>query len=313
MNKPALFLLFVLLLGCNAFELPKPEPPAYSEGMSLLGDYLVPDTTNLQVRNELLTEINEVFARNRDSLEIDDYIWSGRRVAYEGAYQSAIDIYTEGITVYPNVPHFYRHRAHRYITLRKLDDAIVDLVNASVLIDGTEDEIEPDGLPNAQNKPRSTLHTNIYYHLGLAFYLKGDYENSALEYKKCLDASTNDDMLVASLYWYYMSLRRMGKDQEAGAALNMVKEEMDIIENFKYHDLLLVFKGIFQEEDVLGEDIDISKDATLGYGLANWHYINGRTEKAMETWRAIYDQGINSGGWAAFGFIASEAELQDRQ
>ena len=312
MNRILFISLFLLLLGCNAFELPKPTPPDYYEGISLLGDYLVPDTTNLEIRNELVTQVNEIFARNRDSLSIDDYIWSGRRVAYEGAFQSAIAIYTDGINVYRNVPHFYRHRGHRYITLRKFDEAIKDLANGALLIEGTEDEIEPDGLPNAENKPRSTLHTNMYYHLGLALYLTGDFEGAADAYKKCLDASTNDDMLVAALYWYYMSLRRIGNDQEAGALLADIKEEMDIIENYTYHNLLLVFKGVFSERDVLDEDEDLATNPTLGYGLANWHYINGRTERAQEMWQRIYDTGINTGGWASFGFIASEAELANK-
>ena len=37
-------------------------------------------------------------------------------------------------------------------------------------------KIEPDGQPNARNIPTSTLNSNIYYHLGLAQYLKGEFE-----------------------------------------------------------------------------------------------------------------------------------------
>ena len=124
-----------------------------------------------------------------------------------------------------------------------------------------------------------------------------------------MNASTNDDMLVASIYWYYMTLRRFGRDQEAGMLLDRIEEEMDIIENFSYHNLLLVFKGVFGEQDILDEDDDLTQNPTVGYGLANWHYINGRTEKAMELWKAIYDTGLPTNGWASFGFIASEAEL----
>ena len=42
------------------------------------------------------------------------------------------------------------------------------------LTSGLPDEVEPDGLPNAQNIPTGTLQFNIFYHLGLAHYLKGD-------------------------------------------------------------------------------------------------------------------------------------------
>ena len=62
----------------------------------------------------------------------------------------------------------YRHRGHRYVSIREFDRAIADLEYAATLIEGTEDEIEPDGMPNAMNIPVSSLHSNIWYHLGLA-------------------------------------------------------------------------------------------------------------------------------------------------
>lgn len=33
-------------------------------------------------------------------------------------------------------------------------------------------EFEPDGIPNALNPPLTLPHRNIWYHLGLAYYLK---------------------------------------------------------------------------------------------------------------------------------------------
>ena len=60
----------------------------------------------------------------------------------------------------------YRHRGHRYITVAQFDRAIADFEKAVALIKGTPDEIEPDGAPNPTGKPRSTLHFNIWYHLG---------------------------------------------------------------------------------------------------------------------------------------------------
>ena len=44
---------------------------------------------------------------------------------------------------------------------------------------------------------------------------------------------------------------------------------------------------------------------TLGYGIANWHLYNDRAREGFGVLRLIQagDQ------WAAFGFIAAEAEL----
>ncbi len=77
----------------------------------------------------------------------------------------------------------YRHRGHRYITLREFDKAIADFNKAVELIEGTDDIVEPDGAPNAAGIPTSTLHTNIWYHLGLAHYLKGDFAAALLAYE----------------------------------------------------------------------------------------------------------------------------------
>jgi hypothetical protein len=46
--------------------------------------------------------------------------------------------------------------------------------------------------------------------------------------------------------------------------------------------------------------------ATLSYGVGNWHLVRGDTT-AARTW---FRRSIASGGWPAFGFMASEAELR---
>lgn len=85
-------------------------------------------------------------------------------MAYLGDYKRAIEIFTEGINKFPEDSRFLRHRAHRYISTRQLDNAIADFEKAVILIKDTEDVIEPDGVPNRLNQPVSSLHTNIYYH-----------------------------------------------------------------------------------------------------------------------------------------------------
>ena len=44
-----------------------------------------------------------------------------------------------------------------------------------------------------------TLHYAIYYHLGLAYYLKADFENALKVYRQCLAvAKGNDDQTVGA-------------------------------------------------------------------------------------------------------------------
>lgn len=118
-------------------------------------------------------------AYNRNPTIAEELIWYGRRTAYLGDYKEAIRIFTEGVKKFPNDARFYRHRSHRYITLRCFDDAIRDFKRAAKITRGKPDEIEPDGIPNARNTPTSTLQSNIWYHLGLAYYLKDDFKGGA--------------------------------------------------------------------------------------------------------------------------------------
>jgi tetratricopeptide (TPR) repeat protein len=299
--------IFFIISGCT--QKPSFEQHNYQAvsafGDTLFAPNLIPDT-EAQFKSNLKAARANYQANPQKA---DAIIWYGRRTAYLGNYRKAIDIFSEGIEIHPKDARMYRHRGHRYITTRKYDKAIQDLEKAAKLIADTDDQIEPDGLPNEKNKPRSTLHTNIWYHLGLAYYFQGRFEDAAESFQNCLDKSTNDDMKVASSYWLYMSLRRSGYNDEAKNILDPIQREMNILENDHYHQLLLVFKDIQKPETVWGESgnrsFDSLGDSTLGYGIGNWHYINGRTDQATAIWKQVY----NNGHWPAFGYIAAETDL----
>jgi tetratricopeptide (TPR) repeat protein len=252
-----------------------------------------------------LAEARAEFEKNSSSA--DAIIWLGRRTAYPGNYREAIKIFTGGLAKFPDDARFYRHRGHRYITIRCFDDAIKDFETAAKLVKGKADEIEPDGLPNTRNIPTSTLQTNIFYHLGLAYYVKGDFRNALKAFKNCEKVSKNADMTVAAKHWLYMTLRRLGKTKEAEKSLADVKDNLDIIENDDYYKLVKLYQGKLKAED-LQKEIDAEADtlssASLGYGLGNWFLYNGEKEKAIKIFRQI----TSGSQWASFGFIAAEAE-----
>ncbi len=278
------------------------EVPEDPQAVSLRGEPLFASAPS----DDALTKLEEAKKNyDADPADADNIIWYGRRTAYTGDYREAIRIYTEGIGKFPDDAHFYRHRGHRYISIREFDRAIQDFEKAATLIEGTEDKIEPDGLPNAQNIPVSTLHTNIWYHLGLAYYLQHDLENALRANQKGIEASTNDDMLVATSHWLYMILRLMGRDDEAERALDPIQEEMNVIENMVYHRLCLFYKGELALEELTGkEDTDVMNDA-VAYGVGNWHFYNGQRDEAREVLEKI----LENKSWASFGYIAAEADF----
>jgi tetratricopeptide (TPR) repeat protein len=241
-----------------------------------------------------------------DSTDDEHIIWYSRRLAYLGNYKEAIDIYTKGINLHPNNARFYRHRGHRYITLRCYENAIADFKKAVELTRDQVDEIEPDGIPNEKNFPTSTLQTNIYYHLGLAYYLKGDNRQALLAWEKCLDISDNDDMKVATLNWLNVVLRKMGRQKDADQHLKEVAADMEIIENHDYYDILVMYKA--GDENKIKEKVqnqETVSNATLGFALGTYYQLKGDKNKAKE----LFEKVVAGKQWSSFGYIAAETEL----
>lgn len=239
----------------------------------------------------------------------ENFIWYARRLGYLSRFDSAIAVLTEGIQKFPESYRLYRHRGHRFISLRKFNEAISDLEAAAQLMKGKPLEIEPDGQPNKLNQPLSSTQFNVWYHLGLAYYLKGDFARAEQAYLKCLGVSNNDDSITATVDWLYMTYRREGKTVEATKLLDLIHDKMTIIENDSYMNRLKMYKGSLAPEQVLNpdpksEDYDLSL-ATQGYGVGNWYLYNSDTAKAKTT----FEQIVSGKHFSSFGFIAAEAEL----
>ena len=282
---------------------PQPQPEARSlfDKRELLPMEL-PAAERTRLEGNLKAAEDEL-AKAPDSA--DALIWVGRRQAYLWQYRNAIATFTKGIDRFPTDARFYRHRGHRYITVRDFSAAIADFEKAVGLVQGSPDEIEPDGAPNAAGKPRSTLQFNIFYHLGLAYYLKGDYANARRAYADCMKVSTNDDSITATSDWQWMTFMHLGDKAAAAKVLERITPKMDILENGSYHKRLLMYKGLEKVETLLdttnADDLTI---ATQGYGVGNYYYVTGDRAKAKE----IFDRVLAGKQWAAFGYIAAEVD-----
>jgi len=279
----------------------KPEATSLS-GKPLLAPATIPNQQKLEAD---LAEAQKTLAANPTDAEA--IIWVGRRHGYLWRYNDAIATFTKGIALHPNNPKFYRHRGHRYITIRQFAKAQADFEKAVSLIKGQPDEIEPDGAPNPAGKPRSTLQFNIWYHLALSHYLQGNYARAYDAWVECMKVSKNDDSIVATSDWMWMTLMRLDRKAEAAKVLERITPKMEILENSAYHRRLLMYKGVEKPEALLDTTTpDPTQLATQGYGVANYYLVTGETAKARQVLNTI----VSGTGWNAFGFIAAEADLQ---
>jgi tetratricopeptide (TPR) repeat protein len=294
-------LLAAAVVGAASGQTAKPE------ATSLVGKPLVPPAPipNQQKLDADLAQAEKTLAANPKDAEA--MIWVGRRLGYLWRYNDAIAMFSKGIAMYPDNPKFYRHRGHRYITIREFAKAQADFEKAAALIKGQPDEIEPDGAPNPAGKPRSTLQFNIWYHLGLAYYLQGNYAKAYDAYVECMKVSNNDDSVAATSDWMWMTLMRLNRNADAARVLVRITPQMDILENGSYHRRLLMYKGLEKPEALLDTaKADDTTIATQGYGVGNYYLVTGNPAKAREVFAKV----TSGAGWNAFGYIAAEADLR---
>lgn len=318
-NRPVFLVIATLTLyGCIPTQSREEnndytsESPIVSEDpnqvISLFGTILsekeIPESL-MEKRQEQLEEAREAYEKNPK--DENNIIWYGRRLAYLGRYQQAIHIYSIGLDLYPNSYKLLRHRGHRYITVRKFSEAIEDLQQAVFYSRPAKNGIEPDGIPNRLNRPLTNDKFNIWYHLGIAYYLKGNYDKAISAFKKCLGFCDNDDLTVAAIDWFYMTYRKIGNLEAANELLTGIKRRMNIIENYAYHQRLLMYQGIYLPDALLDKATreNGSIDPTLGYGVGNFFLNSGQVEQTKE----IYSKVLLNPQWDALGYIATEVDM----
>ena len=249
----------------------------------------------VQKNTSNVTEFDEIY------YVINPFI--GRKPAANlGGLRHAMAIYTERIKNFPQDARAYHHRGLRYISVKKFEEAIADLEKADSLIQTTVDQIEPDGMPNAQiisfsslksafdgmpnaqNTPLSSLQRNIWYHLGLAYYLTHQYEKAYQVLLRFRDSGSNYDNIVSSTHWLYMIQQRLGNPEKADSLLAPIKREGIVLENQAYADLCGLYKGWISADSLAAKCVGLSspsQDAML-YGLGNWYLYHGDTSKAIK-------------------------------
>jgi Flp pilus assembly protein TadD len=206
-------------------------------------------------------------------------------VAQAGARQmrEAVQTFTRALAVAPNDPMLYRWRGHRNLSVRRFDDAMADLTRGYGM---------------------DSTNYGILYHLGVLRFVRGDFNAAADAFARAQPRAPDGGELAGATDWLWMSLQRAGRAAEAAAMLARRPDTLPATN--AYVRRLKLYRGEIGPDAVLTAsdtgDVDV---ATLSFGLGNWYLVKGDTARARELFR----RSIASGGWPAFGFIASEAEL----
>jgi tetratricopeptide (TPR) repeat protein len=299
-------LLGVLSCACAGTQAELPEG---AEARSLLGAVLVAPPLTAEGRATRQAQLEEAERRAAaDPASEEARIWVGRRLAYLGRFRDAIAVYTKALEQHPGSARLLRHRGHRWITVREFGRAIADLSRAAELIAGKPDEIEPDGQPNARNQPTGTLGFNVWYHLGLARFLAGDFPAAVQGFSTCLRSfGQSPDKRVAASHWLWMALMREGREREAVALFDGMPPDLDVFENRAYYQLCLLYAGQRTAAELMAaaETGGDNEFATIGFGVANWHLQRAGRARGTELLRRV----VERGPWPSFGCIAAEAEL----
>lgn len=245
-------------------------------------------------------EAKEIWESEPD--DVHTYMMYVRRVDALHRYGEGIELYTQGMDRWPDEAMLYCHRGHRYLNIREFDLGIADLVKAHAM------------RPDVQD---------ILYHLGLAHYLKGEYEEALDVFERSYDlisdsgdipptSSLNligsaDVIRMGRVNWLYITLSRLGRFDDAEKWLDEVDPDLEAGGNMIFYlTRVLFYKGVITEEELIERFAALGRGAhSLGYGLGAWHLVRGNEEKAKE----YFDQVVGGTMWPAWAYIAAEAEL----
>lgn len=228
------------------------------------------------------------------------YTWRGRREGFLGNFAKAIEIFTEGMELFPNSYALYRYRGYFLVRNYQFEDGIRDLQRAEELIENVDISLTQVGIPGRSNFSPSTFKRNIFYYLAESSMATGDY-NTVIEYMdKAAEANQlrdKDDFLVSTSFYKYIAMRKLGRDQEADQMIKTIPRDLDIISNRDYYNSIQYLQGRYSRAEF------ISRADSLGlYAVAMKDMFDGNEADAKEILTLVTNNN-HKGYWLA------EAEL----
>lgn len=161
----------------------------------------------------------------------------------------------------------HHRRGRKYISEGRYKEALADIITAS-RIDYNNNE--------------------HWYYQGVAAYLAKDYDIAEVAFKRAKDLMIEQgiDEYVAPIEWLWLTLQKLGKKEEAAAVVATVNDDTPCIaRSLSYKRRILLYNGTIKPEDFLDREAIKQRDRpdlyliSELYGLGNFYYINGETEK----------------------------------
>jgi tetratricopeptide (TPR) repeat protein len=207
-------------------------------------------------------------------------------------FRRAIDEYTRALEAgRDDEALLLRWRGHRWLSLREFDKAEADLALAA--------GYDPTNY-------------GAWYHLGIIHFTNGRWGNAAEAFRAAMPLAPNPGEFSGSTDWLWMTLMRAGRTEDARALLAdaraqvAARPELAPVGN-AYDTRLALYRGeISTEQVVTAADTAATQRATLHFGRGHWFLVRGDTARA----RVEFERAVWSGGWAAFGAIVAEVELE---
>jgi len=296
-SQPLLWILLCLSPVIGSAQ--NKEPQAFSlSGKPLFSN--APDARALKKSDSVVRIIQA-----KGNLLEDDFVEIGKQLVAVARYKEAVENYTVGLNKFSKSFKLLRHRGHRYLTLRKLDLALKDLLKARDLSKTQPEAWEFD----AEGKKTDTYQHQIEYHLGVCYFLNAAYKEAVMAFEKSLKEAHAGNEIVGTTDWLYNSYQRNGQRKESQELLATITPDFNADHEQAYFRRIMLYKEVIKPNELVDQSAPPEKltiqDVTKLYGLANWYGFQGEKEKA----RNLYAKIIQSNSWPAFAFLASEVEL----
>lgn len=226
-------------------------------------------------------------------------LWTalGLALSSEGLMREAVEAYSHSITLDPFNGVTYRHRGHRHLSCWEFPEATADFATAARLLPAHHPEM-----------------WNTLYHLGLSYYLQGEYQRADAVYAHCYAITDPADAsaIYAITDWSWRTLMRLGKKDVAAALVAKLTPDFDVeADECGYSRDCAMYQGRIRPEDLCRGRMQQERlDAiTMIYCLSNYYFVTGEPEKSNE----VLDEALRFGKenwWCGFGYLAA---MQDKK